>query len=286
MQVEDYCWKRAKSVELYGKLFIPDSPVSVLVIMVHGIGEHSGCYDEWGEKFTLQSIGFLAFDLRGHGRSSGRRGHASILDIKDDLQAIIKDIRKRFSDIPVVLLGHSMGGHIVLSFAIDQQNVDIQGVIVSSPWLQLVRPPSLLLVKAAQWASYLVPWITVRTGIRAEQLSQGSVGTKSTKTDPLLHKRISIKLFSDLYANSETLLRNNHRLNVPVLMMHGTSDSLVSFKASKLFARKNKKMITFRKWSKMRHDLLHDARKDMVFRYVTYWLSKHIIAKWNYSEQS
>jgi len=286
MQVEECFWKRSESVELYGKLFVPDGSVNALMIIVHGIGQHSGCYDEWAEKFAMQSIGVLSFDLRGHGRSPGIRGHASIRVIKDDLKAIIANMRQKFTDIPIVLFGHSMGGHIVLSYVVDENDEVLQGVVASSPWLKLVRPPSTLLVKTAKWASRITPWLTVHTGIRAEQLSQGGIGTKSTKKDPLLHKKISIKLFTDLYANSELLLRNKYLLNTPILVMHGTSDTLVSCKASKSFARKNRKMITFRKWSKMHHDLLNDTGKDMVFRFVMFWLSNNVIKKWNYSELS
>jgi alpha-beta hydrolase superfamily lysophospholipase len=258
--------------------------MSALVIMVHGIGEHSGCYEYLAEKFTRHSVGFLAFDLRGHGSSPGIRGHASIQLIMDDLQAIVETMQQKFPDIPIILFGHSMGGQIVLSCAGDS-NIKVQGVIASSPWLKLVRPPSLWLVWLAQWASHVVPWLTVRTGIRADQLSQDGDRIKSTKKDPLLHKRISIKLFSDLWTNSKILLRNKIRLNIPCLLMHGTADTLVSYKTSKSFAKRNRKFIYLKSWYKMRHDLLHDAGNEVVFRYVIHWLSKYVVEKWNCSEQ-
>jgi alpha-beta hydrolase superfamily lysophospholipase len=276
MQVEKYCWKRPKSVELYGKLWIPDGSVNALVIMVHGIGEHSGCYDEWAERFTLQSVGFLAFDMRGHGHSSGIRGHASINAVKDDLRAIIKSMHKKFPGVPVVLFGHSLGGHIVLSYAIDK-NVKVQGVIASSPWLKLVHPPSPLLIRLAGWASHIAPRLTVRTGIKSGQLSQNEAGTKSTKTDPLLHKKISIKLFTDLWMNSETILRNRHRLNIPLLLMHGTADPLTSYQASKSFTQNAGEYTSFKQWRGMHHDLLNDTGYEAVFQYVMKWLTKKVI---------
>jgi alpha-beta hydrolase superfamily lysophospholipase len=146
------------------------------------------------------------------------------------------------------------------------------------------------LVKTAKWAARITPWLTIRTGVRAKQLSQNDAGTRSTKKDPLLHKRISIKLFLDLYDNGEALLLGKNRLEIPYLLMHGTADTLVSYKASKLFSRRNslqnRKIITFRKWRKMRHDLLSDTGKEMVFRFIVFWLSHNVIRKWNYSEQS
>jgi len=284
MQVEKCCWECAKSVRLFGKIFIPDGKMNALVIMVHGIGEHGGCYDEWAEKFVMQSVGFVAFDLRGHGLSPGVCGHATIKLIKNDIRAIIKNVHDRFPSIPVVLFGHSMGGNIVLNCVIEK-DTGVQGVIASSPWLKLVHPPSSLLVWVASWASYILPWLTVPTGIKADQLSNDGVRVKSTKTDPLLHKKISIKLFSDLWKSGEMMLNNKHKLSIPLLLMHGTADPLTSFQATESFAQNAEGNITFKEWHEMRHDLLNDAGNEAVFQYVMQWLTNQIIQKWNSSEQ-
>lgn len=283
MQVEKYRWKISQSVELHGKLSTPDGVSDVLsgqglmkalVVMVHGIGEHSGCYDRLAERFVAQSAGFLTFDLRGHGRSSGVRGHASVKAIKSDLRVIVKSMCKKFPDVPIVLFGHSMGGHVVLSYALDK-NIRVQGIIALSPMLKLVRPPSPLLFRLARWTSHVAPWFTVRTGIKANQLSKNT--TRNSKTDPLLHKRISVKLFVDLLTNSETIFRNKHRLNVPLLLMHGTADPITSHQGSQSFARNTSEYTTLKLWHGMYHDLLNDAGNEAVFQYITKWLSNKII---------
>ena len=247
-----------------------------LVIMVHGVGEHSGRYDQWAEKFTEQSVGFLTFDLHGHGNSPGIRGHASIRSIKNDLRTIIQNMHEKYPDVPLVLFGYSMGGQIVLSYALDHQE-NIQGIIASSSWLKLVRPPSPLLRWLARWVSYIVPWWTVRTGIRADQFSQNSTAKRSTKKDPLLHKKISIKLFSDLWKNGNKLLCNKQQVNIPLLLMHGNADPLTSFQASKSFAQNAGKHATFKEWDGMRHDLLNNDDSECVFQYVMKWLSNKVI---------
>ena len=250
--------------------------MNALVIMVHGLGEHSGCYDIWAEKFTQKSVGFLTFDMRGHGKSPGIRGHASIRNLKNDLQTIVQNMREKFPDIPLVLMGHSMGAQVVLSYAVDH-HVEIQGVIASSPGLKFLHPSSSFLLWLARWASYIVPWLTVRTGIKAAQLSPNSAATRSTKKDPLLHKKISFKLFSDLWKNGEMLLRNREQVNMPLLLMHGTDDPLCSFQASKSFAQNAGKYATFKPWDGMRHNLLNDADSDAVFQYLMNWLSNMIV---------
>ena len=276
MQIKECCWKRRNSVKLYGKLWIPDDPMSVLIVMVHGIGEHSGCYDLLAEKFASRSVGVLTFDLRGHGRSSGLRGHTSIKVIKEDIRFVINNMNKNYPDIPVVLFGHSMGGHMTLSFALDKK-VQVQGFIASSPLLELVRPPSRLVIMSARLASHIMPWITVRTGVKSSQLSQNSVKKRSSKTDPLLHKRISIGLFSDIYTSCEHILHQKHQLDVPLLIMHGTEDTLTSYQASKLFAQNVGTNTSFKQWHGMHHDLLNDADNEAVFQYLMKWLSTQII---------
>ena len=273
--------------KLYVNLRVPDDERMIaLIIMVHGIGEHGGCYDEWAENFTAQAVGFLTFDLRGHGRSPGIRGHASIKTVKNDLRRIINEVKQKYANIQIILFGHSMGGQIALSYAFDG-NVMVHGVIASSPMLKLVDPPSML-VNLAKWASFIAPWITVRTGIKAEQLSHTDAEKrKSSKKDPLLQKRISIKLFSDIYANGDMIVRNdNLSSTIPILLMHGSDDKIVSFDVNESFAKKNQAIIDFKKWDNMYHDLLFDTGKEDVFGYVMQWLSKKVVENWNYSEQS
>lgn len=284
IHIDECCWKGAKSAELHGKIFIPDDTIRAFIIMVHGIGEHGGCYHEWGEKFVLQSIGFLAFDLRGHGKTQGIRGHASMRLIQKDIQTIVLSVQKRFPAVPVVLFGHSMGGQTVLTYITGKQ-VEVQGAIASSPYLKPVYPRSPLLVWLVRLASCVVPCLTVRTGIRADQLSHDG-GTKSSKKDPLMHKKISIKLFSDLCKNSKRLLRGKHKLNVPLLLMHGSDDPLVSFKAGKSFVQHTEGSSTFKFWHGMRHDLLFDEGNEAVFQYVMKWLTKHIIKNGNIQNHS
>jgi alpha-beta hydrolase superfamily lysophospholipase len=88
---------------------------------------------------------------------------------------------------------------------------------------------------------------------------------------------ISIKLFSDLWKNGETLLRNRQQINIPFLLMHGTDDPLCSFQAGKSFAQNAGEYAAFKAWEGKRHDLLNDADSEHVFQYVMKWLSNKVI---------
>ena len=228
---------KIKSVNLYSNLHLPDGRAKALVIVLHGIGEHGGCYDDFAKYLVSQSIAVFTYDQRGSGRSTGVRGHATVNALKNDLNHIIDKMQKKMPVLPIILFGHSMGGQIALSYALDTGSV-VQGVIASSPFIRLTHPPSALWLKIAKWASYIVPWLTINTGVRAEQLAEISDKPKSIKKDPLLHKKVSIKFFTDLFANGEKILQNKPNHQAPILLMHGTIDALTSYHASKLFAKK------------------------------------------------
>ena len=260
---------------MYSNLSVPEGRMVVLVIVVHGVGEHSGCYCGLAEKMVSQSVGVLAYDQRGHGRLPGIRGHASVSSLKNDLHCIVAGMKKDFPDVPIVVLGHSMGGQIVLSYAFDAGSA-VRGVIALSPWLRLTRQPPQVVVKFAKIAAYITPWLTISTGVKAEQLTETGDNTVSSKKDPLLHKKISIKLFSDLFENGEKLMQDNHNPEMPVLLMHGTADTLISYQAAKLFAKKNEKYVEFKEWHDMRHNLLKDTCSEVVVSYIISWITKNI----------
>jgi len=273
-------------IKLHTKLIIPPDNVKALVVIVHGVGEHGGCYDELVEMFVSHSIGVFTYDQRGHGLSPGTRGHAAMDDLKSDLKYFVNDLKKKFSNIPIVILGHSMGGQLALRCAIEK-DVPVQGAIAASPMIKLVNPPSRILLKIALWISRIAPCITIKAGIKSEHLAETTVEKpKDSKKDPLLHGRISLKLFTDLYYHGEKLIKKRQSSNMPVLLMHGTDDPLVSFDAGKLFAQKNKIFVYFKKWHKMRHSLLKDAKKEMVYKHLLTWIFIKVINRWNYSEQS
>lgn len=185
---------------------------------------------------------------------------------------VLHDVSQKIPAIPVVLYGHSMGGNIVLNYAMGK-HVKVQGIIASSPWLELVKPPSRFLVRLAKIAVHLMPSMTLSTGIKANQLAHEGTAVKSTKTDPLMHKKISVKLFVDLWESGEIILRSKHRVNVPLLLMHGNADKLVSCQASRSFVHNTGEKTKFKQWNGMYHDLHNDAANEAVFQYVLKWIS-------------
>jgi alpha-beta hydrolase superfamily lysophospholipase len=112
----------------------------------------------------------------------------------------------------------------------------------------------------------------VRTGIKTEQLMHRHTGEKSTKTDPLMHKKISVGLFIDLWNAGRTLVQGQNRPDIPILLMFGEEDRIVSSSAGKTLAERIN--AEYRLWEDMGHDLHVEAENSKVFQYVLQWIKK------------
>ena len=142
MVEERYEINSTGGIKLFCSSWKPIDPPRAVLFIVHGLGEHSGRYDEMSSVFVAQYIAVFSFDLRGHGQSGGKKGHAnSINQLVEDMEIALMKCRSLFLEIPVFLYGHSMGGQIVASYLDKKKSKEIAGAIISSAWFQLVNPP-------------------------------------------------------------------------------------------------------------------------------------------------
>src|SRR3972149_3420307 len=186
--------------------------------LAHGHGEHAGRYHHVARSFPEAGFVFLAFDLRGHGRSGGPRGHApSYRQVLDDIGLILRLAPAR----PCLAYGHSMGGQFVLNRALTDP-AGIDGVIVTSPWLRLAFPAPALKVFLGRTLNGIFPAMTLPTGLEQAALSHDPAVVAAYAADPLVHDRISFRLGIDLLDGGERALAQAQALRLPVLLMHGS----------------------------------------------------------------
>ena len=147
MQTESLLTGRNKT--LPGRLWSRDGSPRAVVIVVHGLGDHSGRYQEFARHAVEANIAVFAFDLPGHGLSPGRRGHFErYSDVLLDISAARATVAERFPDVPQFVLGHSMGGNLVINYALrrsapdDSDSVHLAGLILAAPMLLPPNPPA------------------------------------------------------------------------------------------------------------------------------------------------
>lgn len=242
------------------------------VCLTHGHGEHAGRYTHVARAFTQAGFVFLAFDLRGHGRSGGPRGHApSYRQMLDDLDLILRMAPAR----PCIAYGHSMGGQFVLNRVLaDPAGID--AVIVTSPWLRLAFPAPPVKVFLGRTLYAIAPSKTLPTDLEQAALSHDQAVVAAYAGDPLVHDRISFRLGIDLLDGGERALAQAADFRLPVLLMHGSQDRIIDPQATQLFYdRAGSPDKTLRLWPGLFHETHNEVGWEKVVEVSTGWALAH-----------
>ncbi len=264
-----------EKTRVFHRCWLSDS-ASILVVGVHGFAEHSGRYTHIGEAFLESGYSFCIHDLRGHGRtatSDEERGYVdSFDDFLHDLRSYIAYLVDRYRPGRVALLGHSMGGLIVLHhLARVDENVDAAitsgaATIVSANALQLAF---LKLMNA------LNPRLRIELPIRAEHLSHDSNVVRSYITDPLVVKKPTIRLVYELVRASKEIWRYIDRVDKPVMLLHGGRDVIVPPRASiEAYQRIRSRVKELKIYPDLYHEILNEPQWRTVFSNIVNWLQK------------
>ncbi len=246
------------------------------MVISHGLGEHSGRYLNLVEKLCPMGISIFIHDHRGHGKSHGKTGHIDRFDqYTDDLDAMI-DIaaQKTKSDIPMLLLGHSMGGLIALSYAIGTPD-KINGLVVSSPLLEPAIKVSPVLRFLSKIMSVISPGMTFSSQVTSEMISHDDATIKQREKDPLVHSRVSARWVTECTRAMESTTSAAKRLALPVLMQVAGKDHLVRAEASKAFFNnltvEDKSLHIY---DDMYHEIYNETRerKELVLNDLLVWI--------------
>ena len=277
MITEDFQNISKGGVSLSGKCWLPEGPLSALVCVVHGLGEHAQRYQHVAEEFTAQGFGVYAIDLRGHGASEGKRGDGSIASMIMDVQELVITARREYNDLPIILLGHSFGGLLVASYLIKLISSEISGAILSSPWLELAMPIPRGKYRTGFLLKYLVPSFTFSNGLNPKDLAVDQQVGEQYRHDPLVHDKISVRLFFDIVNSSAMVMKKAELIEIPVLIGHGAHDRIISLSGSEKLAKRIPKS-TLQIWKGSAHEPHNDVEKQEVIRRYIEWI-KGVIKK-------
>ena len=257
---------------LRGTSWIPENPERVLLI-VHGLGEHIGRYQHVADYFNARNTAVLGTDARGHGKSDGKRGHALNYDVlMADVCRSVVHARDMFPHIPIITYGHSMGGNLVANYILRGDTKPLAAAIISSGWFKLAFEPPAFKVSLGKFMSGIYPAFTQDNELDANDLSRDPAVVKAYEEDPLVHSKISASLFLNVYEAGYWALDNASKLNIPVLVTHGSIDKLTSAAASKDFAEQAGPNATFQMWEGMPHEPHNDPEKEKVLECWNSWI--------------
>ncbi|MFT6288013.1 MAG: alpha-beta hydrolase superfamily lysophospholipase [Halieaceae bacterium] len=204
------------------------SPVRAVILMVHGLGEHSGRYENFARYFNSEGVAVVAPDHLGHGRSPGVRGHIdSFSDYLAPLDELRGKIREWYPQSPCFLVGHSLGGLIAVRHLIERQD-GFDGAALSAAALQVAVPPSKLLLIVTRLLAAVRPTLGVMQ-LEATEISRDPDVVQRYVDDPMVHHgKISAGLVINLFKAMAEVEEGSSRVSLPLLIMHGEKDVMTS----------------------------------------------------------
>lgn len=269
-----YNWKSSDGLMLFGQSWMPDCSPLAVINYVHGFRDHSSRFEKWALRLTENGYGVIAIDLRGHGRSEGRRGYApGFGSYIKDVKLLCQKSRELYGNSRQILYGHSLGGNIVTNYLITE-NLLPAAAILTSPWYTLAFKPSVFKLVLAHVMRFLAPGVTVASDLDAKSLSHNSEVVNAYLSDPLVHNSILPRLFFEIEINGIKASRSIYKINIPLLVMHGTADRITSFRLTRDFVMNAGKCTTFKEWPGGFHELHNDTGEKEVFAYLLQWLGK------------
>jgi alpha-beta hydrolase superfamily lysophospholipase len=277
MQQIEFSWKTKDGLNLYAKEWKPEGKVKAVVALVHGLGEHIGRYDHVAEAFGKAGYATVGFDQRGHGKSDGIRGYETSYDaIMDDITQNIQNARDRYPGLPVFLYGHSLGGNLVLFYALTRKP-ELKGVIATSPGLATAAPLSPVLKIMTNILYRLGPSMKIKNGLDLQGLSHDPQVAEKYTADPLVHPFISPRLALDMLNSGQYCVDHASEFPLPLLLMQGTADRLVSPRKTKEFAQAAPlSKITYKEWPDHYHELHNEPDKADVIKAMVGWMDQEL----------
>ena len=248
-----------------------------VVLIVHGLGEHAGRYDGVANRLCSWGFEVCAYDQRGHGESTGKRGALPTpTALLDDLAEMLDETRQRFPKLPLILLGHSLGGLVASRFvALNSGKVD--ALMLSSPALATrlsVFQKLLLKVMPA-----IAPNACVGNGLNAKYLSHDPQVVKNYLADRLVHNKISPRLAQFIATAGPATVAAAATWRTPTLLMYAGADKLVSPAGSRRFAQLAAEsrvikpgLVTANCFDGCYHELFNELKPDAVFKMLKAWL--------------
>jgi alpha-beta hydrolase superfamily lysophospholipase len=259
---------------LYLQSWQPQRPTAVIVL-AHGLAEHSGRYEETGRSFAKAGLAVYALDHRGHGQSPGRRVHVrSFEEFRADLRATLAVARADHPGRPLFLLGHSQGGLVAATLALREPE-GLAGLVLSSPLLGIAEAsrPSPVKAAAGRVLALLWPRILLASKVDPAQLSRDPAVGAAYAADPLVSHAVSAGWYRALQTALVDVHERAPSLQVPTLVLYAGADALVDPEATaRWVSRAPPGRVEAHRYDGLFHEILNAPEKEQVQARIQAWI--------------
>ncbi|MEA2724968.1 MAG: hypothetical protein QOH59_2739 [Gemmatimonadales bacterium] len=270
----------AGGLQLYYQAWLPPAgrPRKAVLINLHGLGDHSGLYPTLANHFPARGVALYAYDMRGNGRSPGQRAYLrSWHEYRGDLHAFLDRVRKWEGDLPLFVLGNSLGGLVVLDYALHYP-ARLRGVIAAAPPLGVVGVPPFLMT-LGRIMSWIWPRFSLEVGMDLSGLARDPKVVDTILSDPLFHRRGTARLSTEVTSAIQRVQARAETFSVPLLILHGSADRMVPPDGSRrFFSRVGQTDRELREYPGAYHGLFADLGHEEVLRDTERWIEGHMPA--------
>jgi alpha-beta hydrolase superfamily lysophospholipase len=262
---------------LFYQAWIPDLPrPRAVLVNLHGLGDHSSLYPYLATRVPASGIPLYAYDMRGNGRSPGQRAYlGGWHEYRDDLQAFLLKVQEWQPGRPLFLLGNSLGGLVVLEYAL-QHATGLAGVIAAAPPLGRLGVPPILMT-LGRFLSRVLPRFSLRVGMDLSGLARDPAVVQAVLADPLFHRRGTARLSTEVTAAIERVQAQAASLTIPILILHGSADRMVLPDGSReFFAKVRSAGSQFREYPDAYHGLFADLNAEEVMGDLLTWIDARL----------
>lgn len=270
-------YKGVRNTNIYYQAWLPEENVKAVLLVVHGLGEHSGRYMNVVNHFVPLGYAVYGLDHIGHGKSEGPREFVKRFEDFTDTLSIYYDMVKGWQkDKPIFLLGHSMGGAIVSYYLLDHQE-DFQGAIISAPAVKVGDNVSRFTIIMSKVLSRLAPKMGV-LALDVNGISRDPAVVEAYNNDPLtFHEKTPARLGAEILSAMLRITAEAGKITLPFIVVQGGEDKLVDPAGSEmLYDKASSKDKTIKFYDGLYHEVFNEPERARVLKDVETWLATHI----------
>lgn len=267
----------ADGINIHTKYWKPENDSERVIIIIHGIGEHSGRYLQVAEELRDADYHVYSLDHRGHGQSGGKRLRiSSTTDFIDDLKQYYDRIKSSHPDSKIYILGHSMGSVISLQFILSNPGL-IEATVITGTATDVASgvPPALRMI--ANFIYLFFPNAPISPPGSMDVLSRDPEIVKQAENDPLMnHGWTPVAIAKFVIETGEMIQERANKITMPIIFMHGEADELTPISGSKImYERVSSEDKALKTWADMRHEIMNEIGREEVISEIVDWFNKH-----------
>ncbi len=264
---------------IFYRCWEPMGDPKALLLIAHGAGEHSGRYQQLAQQFCSRGFAVVALDHNGHGQSEGTPGYVEgFEDYVQDLETLRQLVVSRFAEVPLFLLGHSMGGMIAGNYLPEHQQ-HFAGCVMSGALVRVPEEPGLIERIMIKILAVIAPRLGV-LGLDPANVSRDPEVVRLYAQDPLVfHGKMSARMVRELFAGMRSLLDTAGQLSLPLLILHGTDDVLTAPSGSQLLhdsVASQDKTLTL--YPNLYHEIFNEPGGETVINEALTWCEARLAA--------